>query len=335
MSFIETIKAKAQKDRKTIILPEAEDERVVRAGARAQKEGIADIIFLGNEETVAADAAKYGVSLDGVTIIDPSTTAKLDTYTELLTRLREKKGMTPELARETLLNDKTMFGVVMVKNGDADGLVSGACHSTANTIRPALQVLKTAPGKKLASGFFVMDVKDCAYGEQGTFVFADCALNQDPTPEELAAIAADSAASFEALVGAKAKVAFLSHSTHGSARHALVDKVVEGVAIAKETYPDMACDGELQLDAALDPEVAKLKAPDSTIAGHANVLIFPNIDAGNIGYKLVQRLAKAEAYGPMLQGLAAPVNDLSRGASWPDIVGVIAITAVQAQLSNR
>ena len=335
MTFIETIKAKARQDIKTIVLPESEDKRILTAAAKAQEEEIAHIILLGDEQTIMADAEKYGLSLKGMHIINPLTSDHLDAYTQLLTKLREKKGMTPELARQTLLNDKTMFGVVMIKNGDADGLVSGACHSTANTIRPALQVLKTAPGKKLASGFFIMDVKDCTYGENGLFVFADCALNQDPSPEELAAIAYDSAESFEALVNAKAKVAFLSHSTHGSAKHAMVDKVVHAVTIAKETYPDLNCDGELQLDAALDPAVAHIKAPDSTIAGCANVLIFPNIDAGNIGYKLVQRLAKASAYGPMLQGLAAPVNDLSRGAFWQDIVGVIAITAVQAQLCRR
>lgn len=335
MSFIDGIKEKAKQDLKTIVLPETEDERTIRAAAKVAEEKTANLVLLGNEETVKADAAKYGVSLDGVTIIDPNTAEKLDAYVALLTELRAKKGMTPELARETLLKDKTMFGVVMVKNGDADGLVSGACHSTANTLRPALQILKTAPGKKLASGFFVLDVPNCEYGDHGTFVFADCALNQDPDSEQLAAIASDSAESFEALVGGHARVAFLSHSTKGSAKHALVDKVVGAVTAAKNEYPELDCDGELQLDAALDSTVAKLKAPESTVAGKANVLIFPNIDAGNIGYKLVQRLGKAEAYGPMLQGLAAPVNDLSRGCFWQDIVGVVAITAVQAQLASK
>lgn len=332
MSFIERIKEKAKKDLKTIVLPESEDERTIRAAAKVAEEKTANLVLLGNEETIKADATKYGVSLDGVKVINPETAEKLDAYVALLTELRKAKGMTPELAKETLLKDKTMFGVVMVKNGDADGLVSGACHSTANTLRPALQVLKTAPGKKLASGFFVLDVPNCEYGDNGTFVFADCALNQDPDSEQLAAIASDSAESFEALVGGHAKVAFLSHSTKGSAKHALVDKVVGAVTAAKNEYPNLDCDGELQLDAALDPTVAALKAPGSTVAGHANVLIFPNIDAGNIGYKLVQRLGKAEAYGPMLQGVAAPVNDLSRGCFWQDIVGVVAITAVQAQL---
>ena len=335
MSFIDGIKAKARANKKTIVLPEAEDERVIRAAAEAVKEDLANIIVLGDPDVANADAAKYGVSLEGVTVINPETSDKLDAYATLLAKIREKKGMTYDLAKQTLLTDKTMFAVVMVKNGDADGVVSGACHSTANTLRPALQVLRTAPGKKLASGFFVMDVPNCKYGENGTFVFADCALNQDPDPEQLAAIAADSAESFEAFVGAKAHVAFLSHSTKGSAKHALVDKVVNAVNIAKTEYPNVDCDGELQLDAALDPEVGQRKAPGSTVAGHANVLIFPNIDAGNIGYKLVQRLGGAEAYGPMLQGLAAPVNDLSRGCYWQDIVGVIALTAVQAQMAHK
>ena len=215
--------------------------------------------------------------------------------------------------------------------GDADGLVSGACHSTANTLRPCLQILKTKPGTKLVSAFFVMDVPNCEYGEDGVFVFGDCGLNQNPTAEELAAIAESSAESFKLLVGKEPKVAMLSHSSMGSAKHADVDKVVEATRIAKEANPDLALDGELQLDAAIVPSVGSSKAPDSKVAGQANVLIFPDLDAGNIGYKLVQRLAKAEAYGPMTQGIAAPVNDLSRGCSAEDIVGVVAITAVQAQ----
>jgi phosphate acetyltransferase len=335
MAFIDKIKKAASSSIKTIILPESEDDRVLQAAAEVKKEHLADPILLGNEETIHASEKKLGISLEGIRIVNPETAENLDTYVNLLYELRKKKGMTPETAKETLLKDRTMFGVVMIKNGEADGLVSGACHSTANTLRPALQVLKTAPGKKMASGFFVISVPDCDLGDHGTFVFADCALNQDPDSEQLAEIAADSAESFEALVGDHAKVAFLSHSSKGSAKHALVDKVVNAVKAAHETYPDLDCDGELQLDAAIVPEVAALKAPDSSVAGHANVLIFPNIDAGNIGYKLVQRLGKAEAYGPVLQGLAAPVNDLSRGCYWQDIVGVVAITAVQAQLASK
>ena len=219
---------------------------------------------------------------------------------------------------------------MMVKMGDADGVVSGACHSTANTLRPCLQILKTAPGNKSASAFFLMIVPDCEYGEDGVFVFGDCGLNQNPDPEQLAEIASQSAKSFELLTGKKARVAMLSHSSKGSAKHDDVTKVVEATRIAKETYPDIELDGELQLDAAIVPSVGASKAPDSKVAGKANVLIFPDLDAGNIGYKLVQRLAKAEAYGPVMQGIAAPVNDLSRGCFAEDIVGVVAITAVQA-----
>ena len=220
----------------------------------------------------------------------------------------------------------------MLKSGAADGVVSGACHSTANTLRPALQIVKTKPGSKIASAFFVIDVPNCEYGENGTFVFGDCGLNQNPNPEELAVIAVSSAESFRFLVGAEPKVAMLSHSSKGSAKHADVDKVVEATRIAKELAPELKLDGELQTDAAMVPSVGASKAPGSEVAGHANVLIFPDLDAGNIGYKLVQRLAKAEAYGPMLQGIAKPVNDLSRGCSASDIVGVVAITAVQAQM---
>ena len=256
----------------------------------------------------------------------------MDDYVNLLYETRKAKGMTPEKAREILLNDYLTFGIVMVKANDADGMVAGACHSTADTLRPALQILKTAPGVKLVSAFFVMDTVFKDQGENGTFLFADCVLNQDPTPEELAAIADTSSRSFKSLIGPKPVIAMLSHSTKGSAKHALVDKVVEATRIAHEEYPHLTLDGELQLDAALVPSVAKSKAPGSPVNGHANVLIFPNLDAGNIGYKLVQRLGGAEAYGPMLQGIAKPVNDLSRGCSWQDIVGVVALTAVQAQL---
>lgn len=331
MSFIDGIKERAKKDIKTIVLPESEDERTLRAAAKILEEKTANLILIGDEATVKADAEKYGVNVDGAKIINPETSDKLEEYVNTLYELRKAKGMTPEAAREALLKDRTTFGVMVLKTGGADGLVSGACHSTANTLRPALQILRTAPGAKLVSGFFIMDVPNCEFGYNGTFAFADCGLNQDPDSESLAAIANDTANTFRTLVGAEPKVAFLSHSTKGSAKHALVDKVVNAVEIAHQQYPDLVCDGELQLDAAIVPEVAATKAPGSPVAGQANVLIFPNLDGGNVGYKLVQRLAKAEAYGPMLQGIAKPVNDLSRGCSWEDIVGVVALTAVQAQ----
>ena len=332
MAFIDGIKEKARSNVKTIVLPEAEDERTIRAAAEAISDGLAKIILLGNEEQILADAQKYGVSVDGATIVDPNNCGeKLDAYVNTLYELRKKKGMTPEKARDQLTTDFTTFGVLMVKLGEADGLVSGACHSTANTLRPALQILKTRPGSSMVSAFFVMDVPNCEYGHNGTFIFADCGLNQDPTSEELAEIANASAQSYKELIDDDPKVAFLSHSTHGSAKHQLVDKVTAAVAAAHEKFPDLVCDGELQTDAAIVPSVGKSKAPGSPVAGQANILIFPNLDCGNNAYKLVQRLAKAEAYGPMLQGIAKPVNDLSRGCYWQDIVGVIALTAVQAQ----
>ena len=329
MAIIDVLKEKAKADKKTIVLPESEDRRTYEAAAKILKEGIADIILVGPEEDVKKNGE--GLDLTGIKVVDPATSDRTAAYIDKLVELRSKKGMTPEQAKEILLNQYLYYGVMMVKMGDADGMVSGACHSTADTLRPCLQILKTKPGTKLVSAFFLMEVPNCEFGENGTFVFADCGLNQDPTPEELAAIAASSAESFRSLVGAEPKVAFLSHSTKGSAKHALVDKVVEATKIAKEQNPDLKLDGEMQLDAAIVPSVGAAKAPDSDVAGKANVLIFPNLDAGNIGYKLVQRLAKAEAYGPVTQGIAAPVNDLSRGCSADDIVGVVAITAVQCQ----
>ena len=329
MGFIDEMKAKARANKKTIVLPESEDERTYKAAEAVLKEEIANVVIVGSEEEVAKNKGSYDIS--GAQIVDPATSDKTEAYIAKLVELRQKKGMTEEQAREILLTNYLYYGVMMVKMKDADGMVSGACHSTADTLRPCLQILKTKPGTKLVSAFFVMCVPDCEYGENGVFVFADCGLNQNPAPEELAAIAESSAESFRMLVGAEPRVAFLSHSSKGSAKHADVDKVVEAVKIAKEANPDLMVDGELQMDAAIVPSVGESKAPGSPVAGHANVLVFPDLDAGNIGYKLVQRLAKAEAYGPMTQGIAAPVNDLSRGCSAEDIVGVVAITAVQAQ----
>lgn len=333
MAFIELMKAKAKQDKQTIVLPESKDKRTLIAAAKVLEEGTADLIMVGKEEKIMDGAGWLEVDLTGLKVVDPDTDPKFDHYAETLFELRKHKGMTKEKAEEILRTDYITYGVMMVKEKDADGLVAGACHATADTLRPALQILKTAPGTELVSGFFIMDVPNCEYGANGTFLFADCGLNQDPNSEELAAIADSSAKSFRALVGEKPVIAMLSHSTKGSAKHALVDKVVKAVEIAHEKYPQLDLDGELQLDAALVPEVAKSKAKGSTVAGHANVLIFPNLDCGNIGYKLVQRLAKAEAYGPMLQGISRPVNDLSRGCSAEDIVGVVALTAVQAQMS--
>ncbi len=333
MAFIDLMKAKAKQDKQTIVLPESKDKRTLIAAAKVLEEGTADLIMVGKEEKIMDGAGWLEVDLTGLKVVDPDTDPKFDHYAETLFELRKHKGMTKEKAEEILRTDYITYGVMMVKEKDADGLVAGACHATADTLRPALQILKTAPGTELVSGFFIMDVPNCEYGANGTFLFADCGLNQDPNSEELASIADSSAKSFRALVGEKPVIAMLSHSTKGSAKHALVDKVVKAVEIAHEKYPQLDLDGELQLDAALVPEVAKSKAKGSTVAGHANVLIFPNLDCGNIGYKLVQRLAKAEAYGPMLQGISRPVNDLSRGCSAEDIVGVVALTAVQAQMS--
>ena len=332
MGYIDSIKEKARMDKKTIVLPETNDKRTLIAASHIIQEGIADIVMVGDEEKIMDGAGWLEVELDGGKIVNPATTDKFEDYVQLLYETRKSKGMTEEKARDILLKDYLTFGVIMVKANDADGMVAGACHATADTLRPALQILKTAPGVKLVSGFFIIDVPDCTFGHNGTFIFADCGLNQDPTAEQLAAIAESSAKSFQSLVGAKPIIAMLSHSTKGSAKHPLVDKVVEATNIAREQYPYLTIDGELQTDAALVPSVAKSKAPGSDVAGKANVLVFPNLDCGNISYKLVQRLAKAEAYGPMLQGIAKPVNDLSRGCSWEDIVGVVALTAVQAQL---
>lgn len=330
MSFIDEIKEKARQNIKTIILTESEDKRVLKAAEKVKQEGFANIILIGNEEEAIKLAKENNIDITGIEIINPKTSEKFEEYANAFYELRKAKGITIEKARE-MLNDNMYFGTMMVKQGDADGLVSGACHSTANTLRPALQILKTAPGTKLVSAFFLMVVPNCEYGEQGIFIFGDSGLVENPTPDELSEIAISSSNSFKQLVGKEPKVAMLSYSTHGSAHSELTEKVVEATKLLKNKMPDLICDGELQLDAAIIPEINASKAPGSPIKGQANTLIFPNLDAGNIGYKLVQRLAKAEAYGPLCQGIAKPVNDLSRGCNSDDIVGVVAITAVQAQ----
>ena len=326
--IIDKIKERAKQNIKTIVLPETMDKRTIVAADKILKEHIANIILIGTEEEINKNSE--GLDITKATIINPHTSDLTDTLIEKLYQLRKEKGMTRENAKELLLNDYMYYACMLVKEGKADGAVSGACHSTSNTLRPALQILKTAPGIKLVSAFFLMEVPNCEYGEKGTFLFADSGLEQNPTPEKLAAIAGSSADSFKLLTEEEPIVAMLSHSTKGSAKHPDVDKVIEATNLAKYLYPNYKIDGELQLDAAIVPSVASSKAPSSSVAGHANVLIFPDLDAGNIGYKLVQRLAKAEAYGPITQGIAKPVNDLSRGCSADDIVGVVAITAVQA-----
>lgn len=333
MGFIDTIKMRAKANKKTIVLPETADMRTLEAAHKILAEEIADIILIGDKNTIIKKAENYDLS--GAKFVDPYDCEKLNDYVALLVEIRKKKGITPEEAKELLLTNLLYFGCIMVKAGDADGMVAGAVNSSANVLRAALQILKTAPGTKLVSAFFLVVVPNCDMGANGTFIFSDAGLNQSPNAQELAAIAESSAKTFELLVQEEPVVAMLSHSTKGSAKHPEVDKVVEACKIVNAECPDLKCDGELQADAAIVKEVAASKAPGSSVAGNANVLIFPDLDAGNIGYKLVQRLAKADAYGPITQGIAKPVNDLSRGCSADDIVGVVAITAVQAQALDK
>ena len=328
MAIIDKIKAKAKSDVKHIVLPEGEETRNAQAAAIIAKEGLARLTLLGNPEKVRQ--AANGASLDGIKIIDPAASDKCAEYANILYELRKAKGMTPEKAAE-MVKDPMYYGILMVKAGDADGLVSGAIHSTADMLRPALQVIKSKPGIKTVSSCFLMECPNKAYGDDGVMIFADCAVNIDPDAEALANIAIGAAESARSLAGIEPRVAMLSFSTKGSAKHDNVTKVQEATRIAHEMAPDLALDGELQLDAALVEKVGQLKAPGSKVAGHANTLVFPDLGAGNIGYKLVQRLAGAEAYGPILQGIAKPCNDLSRGCSVEDIVATVAITAAQAQ----
>lgn len=330
-NILEEIKLKAKALQKTIVLCEGEDSRVVKAAADATKEGIAKIVLLGNEADIKAK--NPDVNLDGVTVIDPLTSDKLPEYNAKLCELRASKGMTPEQAAK-LLTDGTYFGAMMLKMGDVDGLVSGACHSTANTLRPGLQIIKTAKGCSSVSSFNLMlcPPQGNQYCPDGLVIFADCGLNPTYTSEGLADCAIATANSAKAIAGIDPKVAMLSFSTKGSAKHDNVTLVAEAVKIAKEKAPDLKLDGELQFDAAIVPSVAALKAPDSDVAGKANVFIFPDLQAGNIGYKIAERLGGFMAVGPICQGFAKPMNDLSRGCKTEDIVAAVAITALQTQL---
>lgn len=329
MNLIENIKVRVKKNIKTIVLPESMDIRVLKAADEVVREGIASIIVIGEISKIKELNSEFDENL--IKVIDPVNYEDIDSMADTLFELRREKGLTREEAYKLVMSDYMYFACMLVKMGKADGVVSGACHSTSNTLKSALQIIKTKPNTSLVSAFFLMCVPDCSYGYNGVFLFADAGLVQNPNSFELANIAKSSADSFKQLTEKEAIVALISHSTKGSAKHEDVAKVVEACKIANEKFPEYMIDGELQVDAAIVPEVAKTKAPDSFVAGKANVLVFPDLDAGNSAYKLVQRLAKAEAYGPICQGMAAPVNDLSRGCTVKDIVGVIAITALQAQ----
>ena len=329
-NLIQTIIARAQADRQRIVLPEGTEERTLKAADQLVADGVADIILLGNSVEIKQLADKFGLkNIARTTLVDPQNHAKKQAYADLLVQLRQAKGMTPEKAA-VLVEDPLYLACLMIKAGDADGEIAGALNSTGDVLRPALQIIKTVPGVSRVSGAFLMFMPNETYGEQGLLVFADCAALPDPTASELAQIAISTAQTTSALAGVEPRVALLSFSTKGSASHELVDKVVEATRIAKEMAPDLLIDGELQADAALVPGVAAKKAPGSNVAGRANTLIFPGLESGNIGYKLVERLAGADAVGPILQGMAAPVNDLSRGCSVDDIYKMVAITCNQA-----
>ena len=328
-SFLDRTIQRASRDVQTIVLPEGSDPRTFEAAAKAAELGIANVIVLANAASVKK-AVERGFDLQKIRCIDPASSADATRFAEKLFELRQAKGMTLEQAHE-LVKDELYYGVMMMYLDEADGMVAGASHATSDVLRPCLQILKTAKGTKLVSAFFVIVVPDCAYGKDGAFIFADSGLVQHPNADELSEIALSSAASFESLLEDTPVVAMLSHSTYGSAKSPSVEKVAEATRLAKEKAPHLALDGEMQLDAAIIASVGQSKAPGSPVAGYANVLVFPDLDSGNIAYKLAQRLAKAEAYGPITQGLARPVNDLSRGCSADDIVGVIGITAVQSQ----
>ena len=330
MSVLDSIKEKAKADVKHILLPEGSEERTVQAARIITDEKIAKVTLLGDEEEIKKVAEKFNVCLCGIDIINPLTDPDFEHYANGFYELRKAKGMTPEKARETIKNT-LFYACMMIKEGKADGMVSGAINTTGNTLRPGLQIIKMAKGINTISSCFIMVIPNKEYGDNGLMLCGDFAININPNPDELASIAIATANTAKTLLGMDPKVAMLSFSTKGSAKHENVDKVTAALAKVKELAPDLDVDGELQADAAMVPKVAALKAPGSKVAGHANVLIFPDLQAGNIGYKLVERLAGAEAVGPVSQGFAKPINDLSRGCSIADIVSVVAITAVQAQ----
>lgn len=327
MGLMDDIKGKAILASKRVVLPEGTEERTIKAAAIIAKEGIAQVTLLGNAEQIKEKAKD--LDFTGVSIIDPSDSTKTQSYADKFYELRKHKGITPDEAKKQMLNP-LYYACMMIKMGDADGMVAGAIHTTGDTLRPAFQIIKTAPGISVVSSSFIMELPTNEFGHNGILMFGDCAVNPNPSADQLAAIAISTAKTGAQLVGMEPKVAMLSFSTKGSAKHGLVDKVVLATQKVKELAPDLCVDGELQVDAAIIEKVGQLKAKGSEVAGKANVLIFPDLQSGNIGYKLVQRLAGAQAIGPISQGLAAPVNDLSRGCSVEDIVSVVAITAVQA-----
>ena len=330
MNLMESIVARAQSNKQRIVLPEGTEERTLKAADLLLADGVANIILLGSESKIKEMAGQFGLKhISKATIVDPQNNSEKEKYATLLFELRKSKGMTQEQAA-VLAEDPLYLGCLMIKNGDADGEVAGAQNSTGNVLRPALQIIKTAPGISVVSGAFLMFIPNKDYGQDGLMVFADCAVMPNPNAQELAQIAVSTARTTKILTGMDPKVGMLSFSTKGSAKHEMADKVIEATRLAKEMAPELKIEGELQADAAIVPAIGKSKAPGSEIAGYANVLVFPTLDAGNIGYKLVQRLAGAEAVGPVLQGIAAPVNDLSRGCSIDDVYKMVAITANQA-----
>ncbi|CDN30840.1 Phosphate acetyltransferase [Mucinivorans hirudinis] len=335
MALLDRIKEQARSNRKRIVLPEAEEQRTLRAADEVIAEGLADVILIGNQQKITDLSHDWGLeNIAKATVVDPLDNPKKDEYIDLMLQIRGSKGLTREQAEE-LIKNPLYLAVLMIKAGDADGEVAGANNATGDVLRPAFQYVKTKPGVSVVSGAFIMLLKDKHYGENGMMVFADCAVHPNPTAEELAQIAVSTGETTKAITGMTPRIAMLSFSTKGSAKHEMVDKVVQATKIAQEMAPDLQIDGELQADAAIVPGIGSSKAPGSKIAGRANVLVFPTLEVGNIAYKLVQRLAEAEAIGPVLQGMAAPINDLSRGCSMSDIVSLVAITVCQAQTQNK